>query len=217
MFDSFLGHSIVKRAIGKKAVSVSVRNLRDFTADRHRTCDDKPFGGGPGILLKPEPIFKAMRKVLGKKKPGKTRRVIYLTPAGVPFSQKKAAELAACRELVILCGHYEGVDQRALDEFVSDEISIGDYVLTGGELPAMVVTDAVVRLLKGVLGSDESKVFESFSRNLLEYPQYTRPANYRGRRVPPVLLSGNHKEIERWRQDQAHKITSRRRPDLLKA
>ncbi|MBI3251699.1 MAG: tRNA (guanosine(37)-N1)-methyltransferase TrmD [Candidatus Omnitrophica bacterium] len=217
-FDSFLSHSIVKRAIEKRVVEVSVHNLRDFTHDRHRTCDDRPFGGGPGMLLKPEPIYEAVEKLFpqtpraarGKK------RFIYLTPQGKRFDQKKALELSREKELVILCGHYEGVDERVIEEFVTDEVSIGDYVLTGGEPAAMVVTDAVVRLLKGALGNDASKEFESFSGNLLEYPQYTRPAVFRGRKVPPVLLSGNHRAIESWKKTQAARRTKKRRPDLLK-
>ncbi|MGH7198602.1 MAG: tRNA (guanosine(37)-N1)-methyltransferase TrmD [Candidatus Omnitrophota bacterium] len=216
MFADFLSHSIVKRAIEKKRAVIRVHDLRDYAHDRHRTCDDKPFGGGPGMLLKPEPIFEAAGKLLGKRRRTGGFRFIYMTPQGVPFTQKKARELAAAKHLAVLCGRYEGVDQRVIDELVTDEISIGDYVLTGGELPAMVVVDAVVRLVKGVLGREESKEFESFSQNLLEYPQYTRPAEYRGLKVPSVLLSGNHKAIELWRQKEAHRRTKSRRPDLLK-
>ncbi len=222
-FDSFLSHSIVKRAIERKIVQIRVHNLRDFAHDRHRTCDDKPFGGGPGMLMKPEPIFEAVEKITGKRKAesgkrGKKekRRIVYLTPCGERFTQKKAEELAKFKELVILCGHYEGVDQRVIDRLVTDEISIGDYVLTGGEIPAMVVVDTVVRLLKGALGSEDSKVFESFTKNLLEYPQYTRPAAYRDLKVPSVLLSGNHKAIELWRKNEALRRTFKKRPDLLK-
>ena len=225
MFDSFVSHSILKRAIEKKLVTIKTHDLRDYTHDRHRTCDDKPFGGGPGMLMKPEPIFEAAQKLFGKKKlaDGRVRRrssggfrFIYMTPQGARFNQKKAKQLAGFEQLVFLCGHYEGVDQRVIDELVTDEISIGDYILTGGELPAMAVIESVVRLLKGVLGREESKEFESFSQNLLEYPQYTRPAVYRGLKVPPVLLSGNHKAIELWRQKEATQRTLKRRPDLLK-
>ncbi|MBI4432443.1 MAG: tRNA (guanosine(37)-N1)-methyltransferase TrmD [Candidatus Omnitrophica bacterium] len=212
VFESFLSHSIMKRAIARKRVSILIHNLRDYTHDKHRTCDDRPFGGGPGMLMKPEPIFEAMKKLFGRRKP----RFLYPSAQGIQFDQKKAAEIACLKEFVILCGHYEGVDQRVIDEFVTDELSIGDYVLTGGELPAMVITDAVVRLIKGVLGNEASKEFESFSRNLLEYPQYTRPADYRGRKVPSVLLSGNHKAIEEWKESQALSRTRRQRPDLLK-
>ena len=219
LFDSFVSHSMVKRAIEKKLVTIRTHNIRDYTHDRHKTCDDKPFGGGPGMLLKPEPIFEAVEKLFGKKKSAKKGgrvRFIYMTPQGKRFDQKKAKQLAGADQLIFLCGHYEGVDQRVIDELVTDEISIGDYVLTGGELPAMVVVETVVRLLKGVLGREESKEFESFSQNLLEYPQYTRPAAYRGLKVPPVLLSGNHKAIELWRKKEAFKLTFKRRPDLLK-
>ncbi|MBI2095388.1 MAG: tRNA (guanosine(37)-N1)-methyltransferase TrmD [Candidatus Omnitrophica bacterium] len=222
MFDSFFSHSMMKRAIKKGILRASARNLRDFTHDRHRTCDDKPFGGGPGMLMKPEPVFEAVEALLGKIPPrtrGRAltgRRFVYLTPQGEPFSQQKAKALSRSRHLVFLCGHYEGVDERVIRRLVTDEISIGDYVLTGGEVPAMVVIDAVVRLLKGVLGSEESKSFESFSHNLLEYPQYTRPASYRGMRVPEVLLSGNHQAIERWRRQEAAQRTLKRRPDILK-
>ncbi len=213
MFDDFLSQSIVKRAIEKKAVSIRAVNLRDFTHDRHRTCDDKPFGGGPGMLLKPEPIFEAFEKLVAKREKGV--RFIYLSPKGKVFDQKKAVALTRCPHLVFLCGHYEGVDQRVVDRLVTDEISIGDYILTGGELAAMVVVDSVVRLVKGVLGAEESKVFESFTQDLLEYPQYTRPALYRGLKVPPVLLSGDHKKIEDWRKKMALGVTRKRRPELL--
>ena len=217
MFDALVSHSMMKRAIDKGLVTIKVHDLRDFTHDRHRTCDDRPFGGGPGMLMKPEPIFKAVEKVLGKRTGRGKTRVIYMTPQGDRLDQAKAEELAKEKHLVFLCGHYEGVDQRVIDELITDEISIGDYVLTGGELPVMVVVDSVARLLKGVLGREESKEFETFSQNLLEYPQYTRPAVYRGLKVPKVLLSGDHKAIERWRQKQAVKRTLKRRPDLLRS
>ena len=225
MFDSFLSHSIMKRAVEKKAVNIAVHDIRSYTHDRHKTCDDRPFGGGPGMLMKPEPVFEAYEDLFGPPtsatKPGglkkkKNLRFIYLTPTGRRFDQSLARELAKEKDLVLLCGHYEGVDQRVLDELVTDEVSIGDYVLTQGELPAMVLTDSVVRLLPGVLGSADSKEFESFSGNLLEYPQYTRPAVYRGLEVPAVLLSGDHQRIAEWRQKQARLRTSKRRPDLLK-
>ncbi len=216
MFDSFLSHSIMKRAVQKKAVSIRLHDLRDYTHDRHRTCDDRPFGGGPGMLMKPEPVFEAVDKLFARKKFGKDTRFIYLSPQGKRFDQAMARQFARSKEIVFLCGHYEGVDQRVIDELVTDEVSIGDYVLTQGELPAMVLVDAVVRLLPGVLGSEDSKEFESFTTNLLEYPQYTRPAAYRGLEVPAVLLSGDHKRIAEWRQKQARLRTSRRRPDLLR-
>jgi tRNA (guanine37-N1)-methyltransferase len=215
-FQSFFTHSMMKRAMEKKAVSVAVHNLRDYTHDRHKTCDDRPFGGGPGMLMKPEPVFEAVDKLFARKKFGKDTRFIFLSPQGKRFDQATARRFARSKELVFLCGHYEGVDQRVIDKFVTDEISIGDYVLTQGEIPAMVVADAVVRLLPGVLGSENSKEFESFTTNLLEYPQYTRPARYRGLEVPAVLLSGDHQRIAEWRQKQAYQRTFRRRPDLLK-
>ena len=216
MFDALVSHSIMKRAIGNGLVQIKIHDLRDYTHDRHRTCDDRPFGGGPGMLMKPEPIFEAVKKLLGEPKLSKKTRVVYMTPQGKCWDQAMAKKFSAASRLVILCGHYEGVDQRVIDELVTDEISIGDYVLTGGELPAMVVTDSVVRLLKGVLGKEQSKEFESFSQNLLEYPQYTRPAVYKGLKVPSVLLSGDHQAIEFWRQKAAYRLTLKRRPDLLK-
>ena len=216
MFDSFVSHSITKRAIEKGLVSFRSHDLRRFAHDKHRTCDDKPFGGGPGMLMKADPIFEAVETLFKKKKFSGKSRFIYMSPQGRCFDQKLARELARCRQLVILCGHYEGVDERAIQRLVTDEISIGDYVLTGGELPAMVLADAVTRLVPGVIGNEASKEFESFSQNLLEYPQYTRPALYRGLQVPEVLLSGNHKEIELWRKKEASKKTLKRRPDLLK-
>ena len=214
-FDSFLAHSMMKRAQEKKLVDIQVQDLREFTHDRHKTADDRPFGGGPGMLMKPEPIFEAVDKLFGKKKFNKTRRFIYLSPQGKRLDQAMARELAGVKELVLLCGHYEGVDQRVIDELVTEEVSIGDYVLTQGELPAMVLMDTVVRLLPGVLGCAQSKEFESFTSNLLEYPQYTRPASYRGMSVPKVLLSGDHKLIADWRHQQALGHTKKRRPDLL--
>ena len=214
MFDSFVSHSIIKRAIEKKKVTITPHNLRDWTHDRHKTCDDKPFGGGPGMLMKPEPIFEAYDELFGKKKK-KDFRFIGLSAQGERFTHQKAKELSGTKELAFLCGHYEGIDQRVMDELVTDEVSIGDYVLTGGELPAMVVMDAVVRLLPGVVGSAASTEFESYTHNLLEYPQYTRPAVYRGLKVPAVLLSGNHQKIEEWQKSEALKQTLKRRPDLL--
>ena len=207
---------MIKRAVGKKVVDIQVHDLRDYTHDRHKSCDDKPFGGGPGMLMKPEPVFEAYDQLFGKKKPKKSFRFIYLSPQGRTFDQKKAGELAGAKELAFLCGHYEGLDQRVIDELVDEEISIGDYVLTQGELPAMVAVDSVVRLLKGVVGNEDSKVFESFNHNLLEYPQYTRPSVYRGLKVPAILLSGDHQKIDQWRRREAFKITKKRRPDLLK-
>jgi tRNA (guanine37-N1)-methyltransferase len=211
MFAGPLDESIVKRAREAGLLDLTIHNLRDYTHDRHRTVDDKPFGGGPGMLLKPEPIFEAAES-LGRD----PTRVILLSPAGRTFDQAIARELAQEKHLLLVCGSYEGFDERVREALADDELSIGDYVLTNGALPAMVIVDAVTRLLPGVLGDDESSHDESFSRGLLEYPQYTRPAEFRGMKVPEVLLSGNHAEIIRWRTEQAKKRTQDQRPDMLK-
>ncbi|HEX4646366.1 MAG TPA: tRNA (guanosine(37)-N1)-methyltransferase TrmD [Verrucomicrobiae bacterium] len=210
MFAGPLDESIVQRARENGALDLAVHNLRDYTHDRHKTVDDRPFGGGPGMLLKPEPIFEAVEKLARE-----NTRVILLSPAGRPFSQGVARELAGQAHLLLICGSYEGFDERVREHLADDELSIGDYVLTNGALPAMVVIDAVTRLLPGVLGDDESSVDESFSHELLEYPHYTRPADFRGMKVPEVLLSGNHAEIAKWRAEQARLRTKERRPDLL--
>jgi tRNA (guanine37-N1)-methyltransferase len=211
MFAGPLDESIVQRARTNGVLKLSVVNLRDFTHDRHKTVDDKPFGGGPGMLLKPEPIFEAVEKLASDK-----TRVILLSPTGRKFDQAIARELSQQEELLLICGSYEGFDERIREQLADDELSIGDYVLTNGALPAMVIIDAVTRLLPGVLGDDESSRDESFSENLLEYPHYTRPAEFRGMKVPDVLLSGNHAEIAKWRAKQARVRTAERRPDLLK-
>jgi len=216
MFDSFVAHSIMKRAIQKKLVTFTAHDLREFAHDRHRTCDDKPFGGGPGMLMKPEPIFEAVETLFKKRKFSRKSRFVYMTPQGKRLNHDLVRELSNAKEMVILCGHYEGVDQRVIDRLSTDEISVGDYVLTGGELPAMVLADAVTRFIPGVIGNKAFKEFESFSQNLLEYPQYTRPPETRGLKVPAVLLSGNHKAIEGWRKKEAYRRTLKRRPDLLK-
>jgi tRNA (guanine37-N1)-methyltransferase len=215
-FDSFLAHSIIKRAQAAGKVVIKTVDIRKYTHDKHRTADDRPFGGGPGMVLKAEPIFEAFEDLFGKKKTPKGVRVIHLSPQGKRFDQAMARDLSKCGHLVFLCGHYEGIDERALESWVTDEVSIGDYVLTQGEVPAMAVIDAAVRLLPGVLGNEGSKEFESFTGNLLEYPHYTRPAVYRGSKVPEVLLSGDHKKIAEWRQEQALLRTRKKRPDLLK-
>ena len=215
-FSSFLTHSMMKRAQESGRVMIRTVDLRDYAHDKHRTCDDRPFGGGAGMVLKPEPIFEALDALFGGKKPPKKTRVIHLTPSGKPFDQAQAKKLAKFDHLVFLCGHYEGIDERAIESWVTDEVSIGDYILTQGELPAMVMIDSVVRLLPGVLGNALSKTFESFTDNLLEYPHYTRPAEYRGLKVPEVLLSGDHQKIADWRHRQALKRTVKRRPDLLR-
>jgi len=210
MFAGPLDESIVKRARAEGLLDLAVHNLRDYTHDRHRTVDDKPFGGGPGMLLKPEPIFEAVEKLSREK-----TRLILLTPAGRKFNHSIARELARQEHLLLVCGSYEGFDERVREALANDELSIGDYVLTNGALPAMVIIDAVTRLLPGALGDDRSSHDESFSCGLLEYPQYTRPAEFRGMKVPEVLLSGNHAEIEKWRSEQAKKRTKARRRDLL--
>jgi len=211
MFAGPLDESIIQRARKKGLLDLKIHNLRDWTHDRHRTVDDKPFGGGPGMLLKPEPLFEAVESLRREK-----TKVVLLSPAGRKFSQQIARELAEQKDLLLVTGHYEGFDERVRETLADGELSIGDYVLTNGALPAMVVIDAVTRLLPGVLGDDESSRDESFSQGLLEYPQYTRPAEFRGMKVPDVLVSGNHAEIEKWRRGQAKSRTKEQRPDLLK-
>ena len=210
MFAGPLDESIIKRAREAGLLDLKIHNLRDYAHDRHRTVDDRPFGGGPGMLLKPEPIFEAVETLARE-----NTRVILVSPSGRQFSQAIARELALLDDLLLVTGHYEGFDERVRQELADDELSIGDYVLTNGALPVMVVVDAVTRLLPGALGDDESSQDESFSRGLLEYPQYTRPAEFRGMAVPEVLLSGNHAEIDRWRSEYARLRTAERRPDLL--
>ncbi|MCS7049249.1 MAG: tRNA (guanosine(37)-N1)-methyltransferase TrmD [Verrucomicrobiae bacterium] len=205
-----LEESILKRARERGLVAIRVHNLRDFAHDKHRVVDDKPFGGGPGMVLKPEPIFEAVETL---RRP--ESRVVLMCPQGRRLTQAVARELAQLPHLLILCGHYEGVDERVREALVQDEISIGDYVLTNGALAAAVLIDAVVRLLPGALGDETSATSDSFTNGLLEGPQYTRPAEFRGMRVPEVLLSGNHEEIARWRREQALRRTAQRRPDLL--
>jgi tRNA (guanine37-N1)-methyltransferase len=210
MFAGPLDESIIKRAREAGRLDLKIHNLRDYAHDRHKTVDDRPFGGGPGMLLKPEPIFEAVESLARE-----NTRVILLSPAGRMFNQAIAGELAQVPDLLLVSGHYEGFDDRVREHLADDELSIGDYVLTNGALPVMVIVDAVTRLLPGVLGDDESAQEESFSHGLLEYPQYTRPAEFRGMKVPEVLLSGNHGEIARWRAEQATLRTRERRPDLL--
>jgi len=210
MFAGPLDESIIKRARETGRLDLKIHNLRDYAHDRHKTVDDRPFGGGPGMLLKPEPIFEAVED-LGRE----STRVILFSPAGRTFNQAIACELAGQEHLLLISGHYEGFDERVREQLADDELSIGDYVLTNGGLPAMVVIDAVVRLLPGVLGDQQSAQDDSFSHGLLEHPQYTRPAEFRGMKVPEVLLSGNHAEIAQWRAQQARLRTRARRPDLL--
>lgn len=210
MFAGPLDESIIKRARETGRLALQVHNLRDYAHDRHKTVDDRPFGGGPGMLLKPEPIFEAVEHLASA-----GTQVILLSPAGRAFNQSVARELAAREHLLLISGHYEGFDERVRDQLADDELSIGDYVLTNGGLPVMVIIDAVTRLLPGVLGDEDSAREESFSGGLLEFPQFTRPAEFRGLKVPEVLLSGNHAEIARWRAEQARRRTQQRRPDLL--
>ena len=212
MFEAAFGYSIFQRAAENGLVELNLVNIRDFTRDKHHTADDYPYGGGAGMVLKPEPVFEAVESL---KEDGDDFPIILLTPQGRPLTQQVARELAQHSRLAFICGHYEGVDERVREHLATDEISIGDYVLTGGELPAMVVIDAVVRLLPGVLGSEASPEEDSHSNGLLEYPHYTRPPVYRGWAVPEVLLSGNHAEIARWRREQMIRRTSERRPELL--
>jgi tRNA (guanine37-N1)-methyltransferase len=217
MFAGPLDSSILKRAAEQGLVNFNIHNIRDYAHDKHKTVDDYSYGGGAGMVMKPEPVFEAVETVKSQASGMEDKRlsIILLTPQGRLFSQPIARELATYDWLMFICGHYEGVDERIREHLATDEISIGDYVLTGGELPAMVVTDAVVRLLPGVLGSGESLISESHTGGLLEYPQYTRPETFRGWTVPEVLLSGNHAEIARWRHEQSLKRTAERRPDLL--
>ncbi len=212
MFNGPLESSIMKRAQEKKIIELRYVNYREFTTDKHHCVDDTPYGGGSGMVLKPEPIFRCLNAVKKDTPPG---RVVLLTPQGKVFKQKMARELAKEQHLILICGHYEGFDER-IRTYVDLELSIGDYVLTGGELAAMVVADAVTRLLPGVLGASDSAEYDSFTENLLDYPQYTRPVEFEGQRVPDILLSGHHKMIEEWRREQAILRTAERRPDLLK-
>lgn len=210
MFAGPLDESIIKRARDKGILELGIHNLRDWTHDRHKTVDDKPFGGGPGMLLKPEPIFEAVEQLASDQ-----TRVVLLTPSGRTFRQEIAREFAGLPHLLLVSGSYEGFDERVREHLADDEISIGDFVLTNGALPAMIVIDAVARLLPGALGDDQSSQDESFSHGLLEYPQYTRPAEFRGWKAPEILLSGHHAEIAKWRAEQARLRTKEKRPDLL--
>lgn len=211
MLDGFLAESILGKAVRAGLIEVNVRDLRSWTTDRHRTADDRPFGGGAGMVLKPEPVFAAIEEL---QTPGCVR--IFLTPDGEPFTADTARGLAAERHVILLSGHYEGLDQRVRDRIIDRELSIGDYVLTNGTLAAAVVVDAVSRHIPGVLGEEMSLTHESFNGSLLDFPQYTRPAEFRGMSVPEVLLSGNHAEIEKWRHERAREKTAQVRPDLLK-
>jgi tRNA (guanine37-N1)-methyltransferase len=206
-----LSESIMKRAQENRIVDLRIHNLRDWTADKHHVVDDAPFGGGQGMVMKPEPIFAAVEDLRKQ-----SSKVVLMSPAGHRFNQQTAAQLSKERHLIIICGHYEGVDHRVIEHLVDREISIGDYVLTNGAIAAVVLVDAIVRLLPEALGHEQSAVDDSFNHGLLESPQYTRPAEFRGWKVPQVLLSGNHAEIAKWRKEQGLKRTSQNRPDLLK-
>ena len=211
MVEGFLAESIVGKAVERQKIDVQVHNLRDWTHDKHKTADDRPFGGGAGMLMKPEPIFEAIESLKRE-----DSIVVYMAPDGNKLNSKLGRELAAESHLIILSGHYEGVDQRVRDKLIDQEISIGDYILTNGTLPAAVLIDVLSRFIPGVLGDEKSLTQDSFTDNLLSFPQYTRPAEFRGMTVPEVLLSGNHSEIERWREEWRKKKTTKQRPDLLK-
>ena len=215
LVTGILSESIIGRAQKSGAITVEAHNIRDYSKDKHRRVDDTPYGGGKGMLMMAPPIYDCYEAITKKYPDAQNRRVIYMSPRGRVFDQKKARELAQCDHLVILCGHYEGVDARILEEIVDEEVSIGDFVLTGGELPACLVVDAVARLVDGVLAAPECYENESHSSGLLEYPQYTRPVEFHGRTVPEVLLSGHHANIDKWRAEQSLEITRRMRPDLL--
>ncbi|TDF98250.1 tRNA (guanosine(37)-N1)-methyltransferase TrmD [Paenibacillus piri] len=215
MFDGVFSASILGKARDKGLVELNTVNFRDFARNKHNTVDDYPYGGGGGMVLQAEPIFLAVEELTGALSASRKPRIILMCPQGEPFSQRKAEELSQEDHLIFICGHYEGYDERIREHLVTDELSIGDYVLTGGELPAMVVIDSVVRLLPGVLGNETSAVTDSFSTGLLEYPHYTRPVEFRGWEVPEILLSGHHANIEQWRRRQAIWRTWRKRPELL--
>lgn len=215
IFNSYMSESIMKRAIEKELIEVHVYNIRDFSTNKHKKVDDYPFGGGAGMLMTPQPIYDTYKYIVETHNI-ENPRVVYLTPKGQVYKQEIASDLSLSEDIILLCGHYEGIDQRVIDLIVTDEVSIGDYVLTGGELPALIMIDSISRLIPGVLSQNESFEEESFKDNLLEYPHYTRPREFMGISVPAVLLSGNHKKIEKWRFEESIKITKERRPDLYK-
>jgi len=214
MFKGIFNESIIKRARAAKKLKINIHNLRDWSRDKHKKADDKPYGGGCGMVMSAQPVFEAVKDLRSQVKSQKSK-VILLSPQGKKLDQKLAQKLSKNKHIILICGHYEGVDWRVRQVLINEEISIGDYILTGGEIPAMVLVDTVARLIPGVLGHKDSNKDESFSAGLLEYPQYTRPAVYKGFKVPQVLLSGNHNKIRQWRTKQAKKITLQKRPDLI--
>lgn len=217
MFKGVFSESILKIAQKKKVVRIRITDIRKYSRDKHKKVDDKPYGGGPGMVMSVGPIFEAVKAVIKKSRTARKKpRIILLSPRGKKFDQAIAKDLSKESHLILICGRYEGVDERLSELLQADELSVGDYILTGGELPAMIVTDAITRLLKGALGNADSAGAESFEKNLLEYPHYTRPADFMGKKIPKVLLSGDHKKIAAWRKLESEKITKLRRPDLLK-
>ncbi|NIV97125.1 tRNA (guanosine(37)-N1)-methyltransferase TrmD [candidate division KSB1 bacterium] len=216
LFEGPLNESMIRRAQEKNCVQIEICNLRSFTSDKHKQVDDYPYGGGPGMILKPEPFFRAIEHLKNEEKLTEPR-IIFMTPQGKPYNQAVAKQLSKYKELIFLCGHYKGVDERVREYLVTEEISIGDYILTGGELPALVVIDSIIRLLPGVLGNLDSAKSDSFEDGLLDYPYYTRPENLDGMKVPEVLLSGHHAEIARWRKRKSLERTKQRRNDLLQS
>ena len=215
IFHSYMNESIMKKAVDKNLIEINIYNIRDFSNNKHKKVDDYPFGGGAGMVMTPQPIYDTYKYIIEKNNI-KNPRVIYLTPKGKVYNQDIATSFSKTDDIILLCGHYEGIDQRIIDLIVTDEISIGDFVLTGGELPALILIDSISRLIPGVLNQNESFEEESFKDNLLEYPHYTRPREFMNIKVPDVLLSGNHKNIEYWRREESLKITKERRPDLYK-
>lgn len=214
MIENGLNHSIIKRALENKIININCINIRDFANNKHNQVDDYAYGGGAGMVIKPTPVYDSYLSIKDKVKEG--TRVLYMTPQGKTFNQKMAQDFSKEEDLIILCGHYEGIDERVIEEIVTDEISIGDFILTGGELPAMMLIDSISRLVPKVLGKEESFLNESFNNNLLEYPNYTRPFIFNDKKVPDILLSGNHKKIEQWKKQQSLIRTYKKRPDLLK-
>ncbi len=220
IFPEFYGnifeYGVIKEAFNKDLCKINIYNLRDFSKDKHRKVDDRPYGGGPGMVFMPEPLGEAISFIKKKNRIGKDKQLtVLLTPKGVKLEQPMLKNFLGFENLILVCGRYEGIDQRAIDLYIDLELSIGDYILTGGEIPSLVVIDGLVRLMPGVVGKEESLLFESFENNLLDYPLYTRPVEYRGLKVPKVLLSGDHKKIQEWRKGEAEELTKRRRPDLF--